>query len=228
MLVFDNQTQREQYRINGDEVFMALRGALIAYERNTHTTWKPKSAGSGAAHWEQVSGAQKPRAYGGTMTERRGEWYASDLTVRSGDDYIVIDDITIDADSTIDGELSFRVLEGAYYQVGVTLLYGELDAEPGEMTIDGEIVQLPTHEEMDISMVRTGAVELQYGSLTLDTQKTIDGELIFVRSYEEQALPLTPQEIGYGEKLTIPAGYQMMIAGAPTLNGELDCNGELA
>ncbi len=192
-----HEIERRQYDVSPYEVNMAHTGYLTAYVRSTRILYKPIATGRGAGNWKQLSGPLSPRAFAGDDMTRSGERFTGDLTVKAGDDYVVIGDVTFG---------------------------GQFASPETTIQLDGEM----TFEHADGAYVAPNAIEYALGSLTVSGEKTVDGELTFRPSTEDNDLPLTRQTVPFGMKVTVPAGYQMMIAGAPVLNGEYDVDGEIA
>lgn len=67
-----------------------------------------------------------------------------------------------------------------------------------------------------------------YGSLTIDAEVTLDGELTFLLSLADSVdVPLMRQEIPQGMNLIIPTGYQADYEGVLKIDGQLTVDGEL-
>lgn len=152
MLTFDTQTQREQYAISAEEVLPPY-GPMLTYERSTRTYWRPKSAGRGASHWERLTGTMKPRAAANTYPERGNERHVGDMTILTGDDHVVAGDFILDAQVTVNGELSMRVPEAAYVPPGSVDKYGE-QTDDGGRVVDGEETHMHSRSEMMRCLLR--------------------------------------------------------------------------
>lgn len=190
ILHFDSKNERESYKISHLEYEQAHRGRLFAYQRDTRMLYRPKATGEGPLKWEQVAGPFSPRAFDGRSLREDREYVLSAAKVPASDHHIVIGDLVLDAEYTVEGQVEFRQSD------------------------------LADHVPM-----RT--TRIQEGPLTLDGQVVLDGELQFEPTREDVNLSMIRSLIPKGKTITIPATYQLHIAGMVQVDGNLIANGEL-